>query len=149
MARAADDPAHQRSEVAQRLRQEPVRRDAHEAHHGHDPTRHGSDIRSFCLIFDRPLDWTAFGIWLTMLLHTHGRNVLRVKGILNVMGLGTPVVIHGVQHVVHPPAHLDRWPDDDRRSRIVFIVRGLEQDLIERSLAAFHRQAGGPGLDAA
>jgi G3E family GTPase len=46
-------------------------------------------------------------------------------------------VIHGVQHIVHPPAHLGRWPDDDRRSRIVFIVRGLEQRLIERSLAAF------------
>ena len=79
-----------------------------------------------------------------MLLHAHGQKVLRVKGILNVKGLSAPVVIHGVQHVVHPPAHLERWPDDDRRSRIVFIVRGLEQALIERSLAAFHRQAEAP-----
>jgi G3E family GTPase len=62
---------------------------------------------------------------------------LRVKGILNVLDVATPVVIHGVQHVVHPPAHLARWPDDDRRSRIVFIVRGLERSLIERSLGAF------------
>ena len=70
------------------------------------------------------------------------QNVLRVKGILNVVDATTPVVIHGVQHVVHPPAHLDRWPDDDRRSRLIFIVRGLEQSLIERSLAAFHLQTG-------
>ncbi len=83
-----------------------------------------------------------------MLLHAHGARVLRVKGILNVVGLSTPVVIHGVQHVVHPPAHLEAWPDADRRSRIVFIVRGLEQSVIERSLAAFHRQAR-PARDAA
>src|ERR671918_140871 len=37
---------------------------------------------------------------------------------------------------------------EDRRSRIVFIVRGLEQSVIERSLAAFHRQAD-PARDAA
>jgi G3E family GTPase len=55
--------------------------------------------------------------------------------------LATPVVIHGVQHLIHPPVHLEGWPDPDRRSRIVFIVRGLEQSLIERSLAAFHADA--------
>ena len=84
-----------------------------------------------------------------MLLHAHGKNVLRVKGILNVLDVPTPVVIHGVQHVVHPPAHLDRWPGDERRSRLVFIVRNLEQGLIERSLAAFHRQAGADRSSAA
>ncbi|HLT02573.1 MAG TPA: GTP-binding protein, partial [Geminicoccaceae bacterium] len=95
----------------------------------------------FCLTFEQPLDWTAFGIWLTMLLHAHGERVLRVKGILNVPGLATPVVIHGVQHVIHPPAHLEAWADAERRSRIVFIVRDLDPAAIERSLAAFNRQA--------
>jgi G3E family GTPase len=52
-----------------------------------------------------------------------------------------PVAVHGVQHVVHPPVHLKRWPDDDRRSRIVFIVRGLERRSIEASLAAFNALA--------
>jgi len=85
------------------------------------------------------LDWTAFGIWLTMLLHTHGERVLRVKGILNVRDVDVPVIINGVQHVVHPPMHLDAWPDDDRRSRIVFIVDDLDRASIERSLAAFNR----------
>ena len=121
--------------------EEAQRAAAESPHHAHDRNRHDRDIRAFCLTFGKPLDWTAFGIWLTMLLHAYGARVLRVKGILNVAGLATPVVIHGVQHLIHPPVHLEAWPDADRRSRIVFIVRGLEQSLIERSLAAFHADA--------
>ena len=109
--------------------------------HGHDVSRHDEHIHSFTFSFDGALDWTAFGIWLTMLLHTHGQRVLRVKGILNVAGTDAPVVINGVQHVVHPPIHLAAWPGDDRRSHIVFIVDGLARDAIERSLAAFNRIA--------
>jgi G3E family GTPase len=105
--------------------------------HGHDVNRHGDAIRAFCLRFERPLDWTAFGLWLTMLLNRHGDKVLRVKGILNVAGETAPVAIHGVQHLVHPPVHMRAWPDRDRRSRIVFIVDGLAPRDIERSLAAF------------
>jgi G3E family GTPase len=112
----------------------------HDGGHRHDPNRHGG-IRAFCLRFDRPLDWTAFGLWLTMLLHRHGRQVLRVKGILNVMGEAAPVAVHGVQHLVHPPIHMRAWPDRDRRSRIVFIVEGLEPEDIERSLRAFDMAA--------
>jgi len=97
---------------------------------------HGS-VQSFALIFDGALDWTRFGIWLTMLLNRHGEKVLRVKGILNVAGTETPVAVHGVQHLVHPPVHMTAWPDDDRRSRLVFIVDGLERTAIERSLGAF------------
>jgi G3E family GTPase len=102
-----------------------------------DVSRHGDDIRAAALVFDEPLDWTMFGIWLTMLLHCHGTAVLRVKGILNVAGSDTPVAIHGVQHLVHPPLHLRAWPDADRRSRLVFIVKGLDPAAIERSLEAF------------
>jgi G3E family GTPase len=141
MAGDVYDPASKRAEVALWLREAASRHVVDPAHHGHDPNRHGADIRAFSLTFDQPLDWTAFGLWLTMLLHAHGQSVLRVKGILNVAGLPAPVVIHGVQHVVHPPAHLERWPDAERRSRIVFIVRGLEPALLERSFAAFHHEA--------
>jgi len=108
----------------------------HHEHH-HDRNRHGDDIFAFSLQFDEPLDWTMFGIWLTMLLNRHGREVLRVKGILNVAGSPTPVAVHGVQHLVHPPVHLTAWPDADRRSRLVFIVKGLDRRAIERSLRAF------------
>src|SRR5207248_8136186 len=98
---------------------------------------HDSEIRPFCLMFDEQLDWTAFGIWLTMLLQARGSDLLRVKGLLNVGGDG-PLLLNGVQHVVHPPEHLDAWPDDDRRSRIVFIGRGLDPESAERSLLAFN-----------
>ena len=100
-------------------------------------SRHAYDIHAFALVFDQPLEWTAFGIWLTMLLNRHGNEVLRVKGILDVAGADAPVAVHGVQHLVHPPVHMRAWPDGERRSRIVFIVKGLERGAIERSLAAF------------
>lgn len=97
---------------------------------------HGGDLQPFVLFLERPVDWTAFGIWLTMLLQARGNDVLRVKGLLNVGGPG-PVVLNGVQHVVHPPEHLEAWPDEDRRSRIVFIARGIAKRDVEESLAAF------------
>jgi G3E family GTPase len=101
---------------------------------------HEDGIGSFCLFLDEQLDWTAFGIWLTMLLQARGSDLLRVKGLLNVGGEG-PLLLNGVQHVVHPPEHLAAWPDDDRRSRLVFIGRGLDRDEVERSLLAFNRAA--------
>jgi G3E family GTPase len=72
-----------------------------------------------------------------MLLHRHGDALLRVKGILNVADAAAPVTVHAVQHLVHPPRHLDAWPDEDRASRLVFIARGLDPTAIERSFRAF------------
>ena len=135
------DPRTKGAEVRRWLAAE-AEKDAAEAGaghaHAHDVSRHDAHIHSFTLSFEGALDWTAFGIWLTMLLHSHGERVLRVKGILNVAGAPAPVVVNGVQHVVHPPIHLAAWPDEDRRSHIVFIVDGLAQADIERSLAAFN-----------
>jgi G3E family GTPase len=106
---------------------------------GHDHAGpHGDTVRSFSLRIDRPVDWTAFGVWLTSLLYCHGRKVLRVKGLLDVADLpGRPVVLHGVQTIVHPPTHLDAWPDADRASRLVFIVDGLDPAVVQRSMTAF------------
>jgi G3E family GTPase len=108
---------------------------------------HGDDVRAFALAFERPLDWPAFGIWLTMLLASRGEDVLRVKGLLNV-GAPGPLVLNGVQHVVHPPVHLDAWPDEDRRSRIVFIGRGLDREAVEASILAFDAAAVRPAVAA-
>ncbi|QRY70799.1 GTP-binding protein (plasmid) [Ensifer sp. PDNC004] len=102
-----------------------------------DGTAHASAVTSFVMTVERAVDWTAFGLWLTMLLNRHGERVLRVKGILNIAGEERPVAIHGVQHLVHTPVHMERWPDEDRRSRIVFIVDGLDVGLLKRSFEAF------------
>lgn len=98
---------------------------------------HAADFKSLAITVDRPVDWTAFGIWLTMLLNRHGDRIIRVKGILNLMGEDRPVAIHGVQHLVHTPVHMDGWASDDRRSRLVFIVDGLDTTLLKRSFNAF------------
>ena len=113
--------------------------DAAGAGAGHGP--HPEAITATCFTFDALLDWTAFGVWMSMLLHRHGDRVLRLKGLLNVAGVPGPVLVNGVQHLVHPPAHLDRWPDDDRASRLVVISSGLDREEIERSLRAFNALA--------
>ena len=104
---------------------EPAHEHHGHAHHGHDHDSHDTSITSFMLAFDEPLDWMAVSRWLAYLRSARGEDLLRVKGILNLQGEKTPVVIHGVHHVFHPPVALARWPDADRRSRIVFITRGI------------------------
>ena len=110
----------------------------HDHDHSHD---HSHGVGSFCLLFDGPMDWTAFGLWMSMLLNRHGERVLRVKGMVNVAGVADPVLINGVQHIVHPPTHMAGWPDGDRRSRIVFIVQDMDRAEIESSLNAFNALA--------
>ena len=105
-------------------------------HHHHDDAE---DIVATCVVIDGTLDWTAFTIWLTMLLHSRGSDVLRIKGLLNIQGQPGPVVFQGVQHVVSPPLHMLAWPDEDRRSRLVFIMRGINSEILKQSLATFDR----------
>jgi G3E family GTPase len=100
-------------------------------------TTHSARFTSFAITVDDPIDWTGFGIWLTMLLNRHGDRLLRVKGILNISGESRPVAIHGVQHLVHTPVHMEDWASEDRISHIVFIVDGLDATLLKRSFEAF------------
>lgn len=115
--------------------EEPMPTGADVPAHGH---HHGEHFASFTLRFDEAIDWTAFGVWLSLLLHVHGARVLRVKGLLNVPGSTSPVVVNGVQHLVHPPYHLAQWPDEDQRSRLVFITEGLTREVVASSLATFN-----------
>lgn len=98
----------------------------------------GNSVQSFSIVTSQELDWTVFGIWLTMLLHRHGDKILRVKGILNIAGDARPVAVHGVQRLVHPPVHMSAWPDTDRQSRLVFIMQDLDPALVRQSFAVFH-----------
>jgi G3E family GTPase len=117
--------------------------DSHDHHAGHDPNRHDARIHAFCLTFEYPLQWSGIGTFLEMLVATRGEDLLRIKGLLNLAGQDRPVVIHGVQHVLHEPMPLREWPDgDDRRSRLVFITRDLDRSVIEQGVKAFDQAAG-------
>jgi G3E family GTPase len=63
-----------------------------------------------------------------------GPDLLRIKGLVNIIGEPGPVVIHGVQHIFHPSVSLEAWPDDDHRSRIVFIGRNLPEAQLRNAL---------------
>ncbi len=123
----------------------------HHDHHHHDVNRHDAHIQAFCLTGDEPFTPPSFDIFIDLLRHTHGPRLLRVKGIVALSDEPErPVVIHGVQHVFHPPHRLEAWPDDDRRTRIVFIVKDLDRKFVEGLYAALiHRPAvGTPDADA-
>ena len=105
---------------------------------------HDGRIHSFCLTYTEPLHWSGIGMCLEMLIGTRGENLLRVKGILNLVGQDRPVAIHGVQHMFHEPVLLPEWPaGDPRTSRIVFITRDLSRETVEAGLLAFERAAAG------
>ncbi|MBO6807530.1 GTP-binding protein [Thalassospira sp.] len=106
----------------------------HHHDHSHDVNRHDDHIRSFCITFDEPIHWDAFVTWAEIFTQMRGESLLRVKGILNLVGEDAPVAIHAVQHVFHPPASLPAWPNDDHRSKIVFITRDLGPQVIRESL---------------
>ncbi len=106
----------------------------HHHDHSHDVNRHDDHIRSFCITFDEPIHWDAFVTWAEIFTQMRGESLLRVKGILNLVGEDAPVAIHAVQHVFHPPASLPAWPSDDHRSKIVFITKDLGPQVIRESL---------------
>jgi G3E family GTPase len=77
-------------------------------------------------------------MFLELLRATHGNKLLRIKGIVKLAEMPeTPVVVHGVQHVFHPTARLERWPDDDHRTRLVFITRDLPERTVRELFEAF------------
>ena len=114
---------------------------AHEGQDPHDVNRHDARIRAFCLESDALMPRSGFDLFLDLLRQAHGPHLLRVKGIV---GLDDepdrPVVIHGVQHVFHPPVSLEAWPKDERRTRIVFILRDMDPSFVEGLWRAFTGQ---------
>ncbi len=107
-------------------------------HHDHDVNRHDAHIKAVCLTFDQPIRAEALDLWLGTLLSLRGEDCLRIKALVNVEGLTKPVVIHGVQHILHPPVMLKDWPSEDRRSRIVFITRNMDEATLRNSLKPFN-----------
>jgi G3E family GTPase len=124
---------------------------SHGHHHGHDHghdhhqldrNRHDDHIRSFTLTADEPIPAGTFHMFLDLLRSVHGPNLLRVKGIVKLAETpDKPIVIHAVQHVFHPFSQLERWPDEDRRTRIVFITKDIPERTLREMFEAFLNKA--------
>jgi G3E family GTPase len=109
--------------------------EAHTENHFHD--RHDSEIASYALVREQPIRAVALTLFIEALAEHCGADLLRLKGIVNVAECPEqPAVLHGVQHVFHAPAWLERWPSEDRRSRLVFITRRIPRRWVEALLDA-------------
>ncbi len=120
----------------------------HGHHHHHDVSRHDAHIRSFSFTEANAISPQGLELFMELLKSYHGPNLLRMKGIVKLADdPGKPVVLHGVQHVFHPPVRLQAWPDSDERTRLVFIVKDIDKPMIEGLFRAFTDQISG-GADA-
>lgn len=105
--------------------------------------RHDGRVQSFCVTFDEPVQRDNLRAALEMLCAFRGEHLLRVKGIVNAIGEPRPLVVHAVQHTLYPIETLDEWPDDDRRTRLVFIERDLDAEFIRLTLQNFIQAGDG------
>lgn len=139
--------------------QKPPRRHRHHDHHHddhshggehqHDVSRHDAHIRSFAFTESRAISPGGLELFLELLKSYHGANMLRMKAIVKVADDVTrPVVLHGVQHVFHPPVRLPQWPAQAaQETKMVFIVKDIEKPAIEGLFRAFTDELTG-GADA-
>ena len=119
---------------------------AEEPEAGLDVNRHDAAIRAICLTSEKPIPRPAFEMFLDLLRSGHGPKILRMKGLVALADdPDRPLVVHGVQHVVHAPVTLPAWPDPDRTSRLVLILADLDPAFVQRLWDAF---LGRPRLDA-
>jgi G3E family GTPase len=133
------DPERKTNDVRRWLAEEAYTQDHdHDHHYAHDANRHDDHIRAFAIATERALPMAVLDLFLELLRSVHGPNLLRLKGVVKIAEApDTPVVIHGIQHLLHPIAQLDHWPDDDHRTRLVFIMRDTDPDVIRQLFDAF------------
>jgi G3E family GTPase len=135
------DPARKIPDVARWLAAEAYAAAGHH-HHDHDRNRHDDRIRAFSIVSDAALTASTLDMFIDLLRSLHGPNLLRLKGVVKLAETpDRPLVIHGVQHVFHPPAALPAWPDHDTRTRLVFITRDVEPRTIRELFGAFLGEA--------
>ena len=123
------------------------------SHHDHDHdhhhvnvNRHDENIEAFSMTSDKPVNMMAFGLFKDLLMAQMGPDLLRIKGIINIEGKSRPAVIHGVQHIFHPVHWLDKWPDSDKQTKLVFITRNVKKEQIEGFFNALMGLVGDKGM---
>jgi G3E family GTPase len=86
------------------------------------------------LVIDETIDWAAFGVWLSALLHARGDDVLRVKGVMR-----TPagrLLLQTVRKIVQSPEILPE--QGEREDNIIVVIgRGYKAEDLRRSLKYF------------
>jgi G3E family GTPase len=162
------DPEKKIPDVARWLREEAVIAAEEDAHHHHDhhdhghghghhhdhghhhhkhdqASRHDASIKAFSIATEKPIPLNTLEMFLDLMRSAHGDKVLRMKGIVQLADdPERPVVFHVVQHLMHPPARLETWPDADRRSRMVCITKDLAPEMVRKMFDAF---LGVPQID--
>jgi G3E family GTPase len=145
------NPDRKIPDVARWLREEAVIAAEEDGHHGHDHhghshhdhnhdrvSRHDASIKVFSIATDKPIPLSTLEMFLDLMRSAHGDKILRMKGIVRLADdPERPVVLHVVQHLMHPPARLEAWPDEDRRSRLVCVTKDLPPDMVRRMFDAF------------
>ena len=100
--------------------------------------RHDASIRSFSIVHDQPIDRTAVAMFVDLLRSAHGEKLLRMKAIVMLSDdPARPLVLHAAQSTLHPPARLDAWPGEDRRTRLVLITKDLDEHFVRDLFDAF------------
>jgi G3E family GTPase len=112
--------------------------DHHHHHHGHDGHHHHDDrVKTHSLVHDGPIAYAAIDMFLDLLRSVHGDKLLRMKGVIELKeDASRPLVIHGVQRLLHPPARLPAWPDEKRGTRLVLITLDMPGDYVQRLFSA-------------
>lgn len=130
------DPQSKSADVVRWINEEAIAEGHDHGHdHSHHEHRHDEGIATFVVTAEAPVAWRDFSRCLNALIKEHGAKLLRVKGIVNSKESKKPVVVHAVQHIQHPPSYLDDWPDEDQRTRMVFITRELARQTVDDALA--------------
>jgi G3E family GTPase len=104
------------------------------------PAAADRSIATFTLEHEHEITLPGFVLWMNLLAGFRGAGLLRVKGIVNVEG--HPYAVQAVQTVISEPVLLEAWPDEERRSRLVFITRHMAEEDVRRTFAAFGFDAG-------
>lgn len=116
---------------------------SHDHEHGHHA--HDDRVKTVSLVHNRPVSFAAVEAFFDLLRSTQGEKLLRMKGIVELVeDPERPLVIHGVQKILHPPARLAAWPEGERGTRIVIIAFDLPEDYLRRLFAGF---MGEPVID--
>ncbi|WP_407158237.1 CobW family GTP-binding protein [Bradyrhizobium sp. STM 3557] len=103
------------------------------ADHSHE---HDDSIGCIAIREKGSLDPTALNTWLNQLVQATGKDLFRVKGVLNFQGEARRYVFHGVHMTLEGRPGRAWKPAELRLNEIVFIGRNLDENAIRKSFAS-------------